>query len=536
MYRLIIVDDNKFERNGIKKSIEWEKYGIMVVGTFANGYDALASLDELQPHIVITDIAMPNLNGIEMSEIIKKKNPGTKIIFISCHSDFNYSQSAISLGANGYVLKPIVSDELVVELEKIVNDFIAKDTEALERKEMMRQLEEMLPLVQEQFFKELLLGNCKDREDIGRRVQFLRIPVQTDFFAQVIFISLRDLVNSGSAESSYFVSYSVKRIVSSASMGSTKAFPVQISSDEFAAVIFGKTGELKEAALSASVCINMEISGQLGISATMGISKCASGLENVPLLYRQAFRAANTRFYSGSNPIILFEDIEEGLDSPFEGMPNMDSVYQDLRNLVSLGTEESIEGFLQKYLGSDGMRRDEIYIKGFVFSVISLTEIILKEANQSFKDVFGDDIMIWKKLSRFETIIDVKQWLCNIFRAIQEHISKKSSSRNARVVESIKEIIKNSYSEQISIDAISKSVYLSGRHINSLFKKETGKTIFDYVISYRIEVAKRLLKDPDSKVSAVAESVGYQNTSYFCLAFKKNVGMTPAEYKNKANL
>ena len=115
-------------------------------------------------------------------------------------------------------------------------------------------------------------------------------------------------------------------------------------------------------------------------------------------------------------------------------------------------------------------------------------------------------------------------------------MSDKNLAKNAKTVDTIKEMIKNKYHEHITIEDISKSVYLSGRHANGLFKKETGKTIFDYVIEYRIEVAKKLLKDPNSKVASVAEEVGYLNTSYFCLAFKKNVGMTPAEYKSKVIL
>jgi len=115
-------------------------------------------------------------------------------------------------------------------------------------------------------------------------------------------------------------------------------------------------------------------------------------------------------------------------------------------------------------------------------------------------------------------------------------LSERNTTKNVKLVENIKDIIKSKYHGQITIEDISKSVYLSGRHANSLFKKETGKTIFDYVIEYRIEVAKKLLKDSTSKVASVAEEVGYTNTSYFCLAFKKNVGMTPAEYKSKLNL
>ena len=129
--------------------------------------------------------------------------------------------------------------------------------------------------------------------------------------------------------------------------------------------------------------------------------------------------------------------------------------------------------------------------------------------------------------------MDVKQWIYNVFKTVKEHLAEKNIVKNVRIVNAIKEFIKNNYNEQISINDISKAVYFSGRYANSLFKKETGKTIFDYVIEYRMEKAKKLLREQDSKVALVAEAVGYTNNSYFCLSFKKIVGMTPAEYKRK---
>ena len=548
MFRLFIVDDNKYERNGIKNSINWEELGIEVVGVFANGMEAIANADELRPHIIITDIAMPGMNGIEMSEHIKKKNPDIKIIFISCHSDFDFAKSAINLGIEGYVLKPIISDELVIEVNKVINGFLIQDLQLKEKEKMMKQLEEMLPLVQEQFFKELLLGNYKDDDDITKRIEFLKITIEKSSSIQVISIKVNkndEGLEDQSIENSYFISYSIKSIISSLASKCRRIYPVQISSSEFAAILFNKIDSLsnsyvekeeQESAISTAVNINMEIGRRLNINTTMGISKCTKELSDISLLYKQSYKAVTTRFYNGSNPIILFEEVEDSIDNPFEEMPNLGTVYQDIKTMISFGTDQDIRDFISKYLSIERYKPDESYIKGFTLSVVNITEAILMESNQSFKDIFGDDVLIWQKVSQFYTIMDVKQWIYNVFRAIKEHLSERNTTRNFKIVDTINDIVKSKYYEQISIEDISKSVYLSGRHANSLFKKETGKTIFDYVIEYRIEIAKKLLKEQDSKVASVAEAVGYTNTSYFCLAFKKNVGMTPAEYKSKVIL
>ena len=193
MFKLFIVDDNKYERNGIKNSIDWEALGIEVVGVFANGAEALEQIETLQPDIVITDIAMPIMNGIEMSELIKKSYPHIKTIFISCHSDFEFARSAVDLGIYGYVLKPIISDELIKAINKLLNEYSIEDIQLKEKARMMKQLEDMLPLVQEQFLKELLLGNFQSKSDILNRIDFLKIPIldHEDFY--VISLKLNEM-------------------------------------------------------------------------------------------------------------------------------------------------------------------------------------------------------------------------------------------------------------------------------------------------------------------------------------------------------
>ena len=548
MFRLFIVDDNKYERNGIKNTIDWEGLGIEVVGVFANGIEALNKIDELKPDIIITDIAMPSMNGIEMSENIRKSYPNIKIIFISCHSDFEFAKSAVDLGVYGYVLKPIISDELVIAVKKLLNEFSIQDLQLEEKEKMMKQLKEMIPMVQEQFLKELLLGNYYDNEDIIKRIEFLKIPIERNSNIHIISVKVNDAdvsLGNQSVADTYLISYSIGSIITSSTSEIKKIFPVQISITEFAAILFDNTDssirssgatDEQESVINIAVNINMEISRRLNINTTMGISKCSKELSDIALLYKQSKKAVNTRFYSGSNPVIMFEEVDDSFDNPFEEMPNLETVYQDIKTLISFGSDQDIRDFISKYLSTERFRHDENYVKGFTFLVMNIVEIILMESNQSFKDIFGDDVLIWKKLSHFDSIVDVKQWIYNIFNTIKEHLAERNTTKNVKIVEIIKDIIKSKYNEQISIEAISKSVYLSGRHANSIFKKETGKTIFDYVIEYRIEVAKKLMKEPDSKVASVAEDVGYTNTSYFCLAFKKNVGMTPAEYKNKVNI
>lgn len=536
MYRLFIVDDNKYERHGLKKSIDWEAIGIEVVGVFENGAEALARIDELNPHIVVTDIAMPVMNGIEMSEAIAKRYPDIKVIFISCHSDFEFAKSAVDLGVHGYVLKPVISDELVVAVKKVVQEFETKHSQMIEKERMLQQVKTMLPLVREQFFKELLLGNFHNEADIRKRMDFLQFPDLANARIHVLSIQLHDLTERSEDDAvadAYFVSYSVKSIIASLNHDNRSLYPVQMADMEHTAILF----EAEDSGvMDIAVEISMEIGRKLDLTATIGVSNPSQELVDISALYKQSQKAVHTRFYNGSNPIITYEEIEDLSDGPFADMPNLEAVYQDMKTLLSYGSEQEVRDFIDKYLNTRESRKDANYVKGFAFLAVNVTRIILMEANQSLKDMTGEDSLAWKRFTQPESITDVKEGIANWLMTIIERLTEKNTTKTNKIVDTIKDIIHTRYQEKISIEDISKSVYLSGRHANALFKKETGKTIFDYVIDVRIEKAKVLLKETDSKVAVVAEEVGYLNTSYFCLAFKKNVGMTPAEYKNKAFL
>lgn len=546
MFRLFIVDDNRYERLGIKDSIDWSALGIEVVGVFANGAEALAQIDALKPHIVITDIAMPRMNGIEMSERIKQSYPDIKIIFLSCHSDFEFARSALDLGVYGYVLKPIIADELEKALNKLLHDFTEEHMQQIEKERMLKQLDEMMPLVREQFLKEVLLGNFRNREEMRKRIAFLRLPIEESANIRVISINLYhagEHAEDRSAMDAYFISYTIKSIISAAETDGSRIYPVQISEHEFVAIVvepprvnasYAPEAEPERGAIDAAVKIYSEIVRRLKRNMTMGISNGSEQLTELSLLYKQSQRAVRTRFYTGSNPIIRFEEIDDRSDIPFEEMPSLEEVYQDMKSLLSFGSGQDIQEFIDKYLHADGARLGENYVKGFALLFAHLTGILLMEANYAIKEVFGDSASVWDKLNRMNTKEDVVQWIQHIFATIKERLTDKNVTKNAKLVGAIKQMIHENYRRQISIEDISKSVYLSGRHANGLFKKETGQTIFDYLIHHRIDTAKHLLKEEGAKVAAVAEAVGYLNTSYFILAFKKIVGVTPAEFKGKA--
>jgi len=162
MIKLYIVDDESSVRNGLTECIDWQHYGIEVVGTGANGRKAYEDIEKLTPDIVITDIKMPQMDGIELSNLIRKRYPETEIIFLSGYDDVEYLKEAIKVEAVDYIFKPFTMDEL----DKVINKTIDKIKEREEKKillaEMQRKIDESMPLLRERFITGVLTEECKD--------------------------------------------------------------------------------------------------------------------------------------------------------------------------------------------------------------------------------------------------------------------------------------------------------------------------------------------------------------------------------------
>jgi two-component system, response regulator YesN len=540
MYRMLVVDDNNRDRRIVREMIDWSELGIEVIGSAANGKEALVMAENLLPHIIISDIAMPEMSGIEMSKVLKEKRPGIKIIFMSCYDDFEFAQSAIDLNVYGYVLKPLILEDIKSAVCKVLSIYEMENLENEEKRKMSKQIADSLPMMREEFFRELLYGTYMDMDDILKRMEFLRIGLLEYDTAQIISMEINDYdiqVAGKDVSYKYLISYSIKSMMNTYTSDSIKVFAVQNSHREFSAVVFLKTNSQNQnddnLVLECAISFHTWIQDKFGLSTVAGISNTSVNLLDIPRLFQQSTQAIQTKFYSKGNPVILYREVEEKKYSTFDEKVNLEVLNKEVREAVSLKDDSGINEFMQKYLPVDKSYQTEAYFKSLAFSTVNILMLTLIEAGQSFRDIFNDDAVIWRKLNRFDTIQDLQQWLFNMLKTVAVYLRDNNKSRDAKMVNTIKEVIKLRYHEQLSVDDIVKSVYLSPRQANKIFKKEMGNTIFDYLLEYRIEVAKKLLKEPDCKIYMISDNVGYTNKSHFCLMFKKLTGLTPVEYKNR---
>jgi two-component system response regulator YesN len=479
---------------------------------------------------------MPVMNGVEMAGVLKKTRPEIRILYLSSYDDFTFAKSAIDLNIDGYILKPINKTEIETSLRKVV-DLCDRERERLLTCERLeKQLEASLPLLREEFFRQLLLSDINpDDRELRTRMEFLGVPAAGFKNAAVISMRFRPMSDDVSMRDSYIESMAIANVIRENNVGFNVEL-VRLTQTEYVQLCFfdiEETDECVGLALEYVMRVYDRLANSLRILAVFGVSEVSCGGKGFSLLLRHARQALENQFYSNGNPVNLFTEIEdEENDGDFFSLQELQS---EIDEYVFLGDVADVDGFIDKYINRRQALGGELYFKGLSYSIVHILQLKLLQKGLSFNDVFDNEGILWNKLSSFETIVDLRQWLKNVIVSVQIIINENNKSRNAQLVNAIKLMIKDRYSEALTVTQIASAVYLSPKQANSIFRKAMGCSIFDYVVSVRMENAKELLKKTDEKVISVAERVGYSNKSHFALIFKRYTGMTPAQYKTAPN-
>jgi two-component system, response regulator YesN len=214
MYKILVVDDNVFDREGVIDLIDWDSLGIQIAGTASNGEEGYKKALELKPDFVLTDVAMPLLNGIQMTKKIKQDLPDMLFIYMSCFDEFDFVKNAISLDVSAYVLKPVDLTELTEALEKIKK--IKKNEKAIKENldELKSKIKESLPVLREQFIRDLVFGKTLDMKNIEEKMKYLGINCQETYLIVLFQIDNYELLYENiPAEDRYLMIYSLKKII-----------------------------------------------------------------------------------------------------------------------------------------------------------------------------------------------------------------------------------------------------------------------------------------------------------------------------------
>ncbi len=506
MYKLLIVDDNLTHINFVTDSLDWNAMGFDHIYTARDGIDGLNKYNELSPDLIITDVAMPDMDGIEMIKQIRKSDTSTAVIFMSCYEDFNYVKASLDANAASYILKPINPTELETAVINVQEAFKTRqhlsdcffynilyskqsDDNALTNLEKTFGFSNFKCMV---MVKYVLLGDNQNYSNVHLLEELIKKEFQSRYHIKSIILSTNEIA----------VMF----------MGNT------CSTDSFLEVFFDSIGSNLK-----SICENTDL------KVAAGISKTSDSIRHAKTMLEQATNALNISDTISENELYFYEDSIYTANSF-----NISELKTDVYTLFENNTEFSIDDFMEKYF-----EKNNVYsaneLNQICLSVVTITQLLFLERNISIDQIFDEPNIIWKKLSDFSSILNVKQWIKNFLIACYDFTVCEELSKFPRTVSAIKEFIDRNYATITSVSQIANELYISSGYAKNIFKKHTGLTISEYLLDVRMKNACRLLKRHDIKVYEVQEMVGYQSKAHFTEVFKRKTGKTPKEYQQNPN-
>ncbi|GIP33033.1 response regulator [Paenibacillus sp. J2TS4] len=525
---MCVLDDIKSVIDGITLGIPWSDHGIEIVGTAMDGEEGLRMVQELEPDILLTDIRMPLLDGLELTRIMMQSNPSCKVILLSGYSEFSYAQQAIRLGAFDYVSKPFSIEDIVEVVLKAVEEIELERSHHRRIYEMEARVRESMPILRQEYFN-LLIRYSSDEESIGKRWDFLDIgldpenfiimAVEVDHFAKT--------VQSMPISEVELTRFALQNILEETLSAYTRSIVFRESMNRQVA-IFNSTSRLNPGEM-AELC-RQHCAEYMRHTVSIGVSSKVSTIAELPRAYEQAVSALSYNFYTGGNGVFLFGDL--GSTDRYLRICSADQEGELLFALRSGNQELTLELLHQILHSFDSMQPlpdPQRLIR--LYEELAGRMLRVLEEKLSHDELRGLEAEVeklrkkgWGSLQELQQYL---QQLCKQGCILQE---KHRRSEAEQVIHKAVQYIKGHLHLDLSVIDCARQVHLSGSYFSNLFKKVTGQTFLQFVTNERIERAKMMLLE-EKQVQEIAGLLGYEDRRYFSEVFKKHSGMTPSEFK-----
>ncbi|NDL67691.1 response regulator transcription factor [Anaerotalea alkaliphila] len=522
MKKVLIADDELLVRIGLKTTIDWEKNGFSIVGEAQNGKEAIELFDRYDPDILITDIRMPIIDGLQLIQTLQKKKKNLKSIILTHYDDFAYAQKAIKLGASEYILKHnLSSEELLGILKRLSLEISSAEGET------SRQPAEPSVLPYQSSLEQILeksylsaVGKHPLKDLLDKNSLSVEYPSFFILFGKLIYNSDKEI---DMRENTL-----IKNMSKSLLLRDNSRY-AEISSEENLLLLFNidfLTDNPEAEQLEYALSLEKHLQQFLEIDMIFGISRTSKDVYEIPLLLDQARTAAERHYFDGSKTIFFYNSLEE--THPVACSVDYNGISEHVDTLDCSRLHDYIDAVFQTvYPSYDINSVNKIFIDFISFARIlyfkkhsaSDTEVVEKKFDYS---------NFWK-LDSFDSI---KKYVHDTYDFIFASSGSRKSLYSAVIAKSIA-YIKRNYMRNISLEEVAASAEISKSYLSLLFKQETGIKFSDFLANYRIEQSKKLILETNCKVYEIAEHVGFDNPYYFSRVFKDRVGMSCKEFKNK---
>jgi two-component system response regulator YesN len=532
MYKVILVEDEAIIRAGFRSSLDWEAFDLEIVAEASDGEEGLQLAIQHKPHLIFTDVRMPLIDGIQMSERILQVLPHTKIVIVSGYDDYSYIRQSMLLGLCDYLVKPVEEDDLQKVVEKIIDTLKQEEHNQLLEIEKRFTFDKSKKLIFTEILNQILIGNTSVL--LTKKNEALRGWFQYERYAVAVlrvenFFYAKNEYYSGDEEALMFT---VDNIATELLSANTLFFSKAEMKKEWI-ILRGLQGGNHEAGIEEfeQECRRIVdvISSFRKLKINIALSRTVERPEDICSSYQEAVSEMEQM---GFNDFYFVKKYDPSVKKSFK---RFSKDYEELySNLLNQMNTIKVQELLHVWFHDVQMERD--YPRRNVYQDITdllrITEQILERKRfEAQEPIYSYDL--FSLFSRFETLSELEDWFLNTV-LFQMEVSKKHLMLDSKdTMIKMKEFIMEHYqSDEITLGNLSKRFYLNPYRICRLFKTQFGENFQNYVIKLKIEKAKDYLDKSAMTIQEIASLVGYQDVKYFFRIFKKYTGgLTPTEYR-----
>lgn len=534
--KVFLVEDEMVIRRGIKNSIDWEKEGYIFCGEASDGELAYPMIIKEKPDILITDIRMPFMDGLELCKLVKKELPNIKILILSGYDEFDYAKEAIRLGLTEYLLKPISSGKLLEALNGVSESIRReKEDKDLVRK-YMEEMRENTEHEKQKFFEQMIAGNLSmaDALETGKKYE---MNLSAGMYNLLLFRFTLGEENRKSGELLGEAEYAIEKLTERLEY----VFEFQRGVEGWAFLLMADNEEqMSERVKELSKDLEEIMKNYSTIAYFGGIGQPVARLRELEESFREAERALAARFTMELNRIISVEDIRMAQnvdtldDIEITSFGEIEKTRTMLEKFLNNGAEDEIDEFVDVYINE----LPEENLKSVLMRqyIIMDAYIVMMSFCEKIEGIEGEmqaqSEELKNSMKTIQTLEEIKNYIRMLLKKIIGVRDTISGRRYSDIIEIAKDQIRKTYmSDEISLNTIAAEVGMSPSYFSSIFSKEMGKTFVEYLTEIRMDRAKELLMCSSMKTSEIGYEVGYKDPHYFSYIFKKTQNCTPKEFR-----
>jgi two-component system response regulator YesN len=518
-YKVFLVEDEIVAREGMRDSVAWKTAGFELCGEAPDGEIALPLIEAAQPDVLITDIMMPFMDGLQLCKIIREHMPWTKIIIISGYDEFSYAQTAVKLGVTEYLLKPVSVDDLLTALARVASLLDQERSERESLKQLRSQAHENLMAKRERFLLRLVLGGESSVTAVEQS-QLLGLDLISRCYL-VIQAKICPAVSPGTGELAGALDFhdcqQVETLVKGLVEANLDTFLTKKDLEELVLILKGENPEaLQQDGQYLAALIKQEVESKVPCRLDIGLGEPQSRLGDLHRSYTgallhtgEAWNGFNSRELRRLDPAVVTAYLESGMVEAFE--PFFDAY---IRPLMAAALHSPP------------------YKHYLLLDIILSAAQYVSDLGGKTDEVLPEILSIAGILEKTKSIDLIKDETARIFhRALAFRDSLKTDNRQAVIQQAKAYLEAHSANPDLSLHEIAAYVNFSPSYFSSVFSREVGETFKDYLTRIRLEKAKKLLRTTDLKCYQVAYACGYNDPHYFSVIFRKYTGLTPQKYR-----